>query len=129
MQIPQDVFVAWSEQGNVHDALLDVERWTEMLCDVAFSSSPANPPGLRPILYCGSTGPMRIIGSMPAALCFWTTGNAHSNTCTTSDAEITPPAAMTAAIARRSRGHGAQAGTGNGSLRHECPQPSCLTIG
>jgi hypothetical protein len=38
--IPQDVIVAWSEQAHVHDGLLDVERWTEMLCDVAFSSSP-----------------------------------------------------------------------------------------
>ena len=38
--IPQDVFVALSELGNVDDGLLDVERWTEMLCDVAFSSSP-----------------------------------------------------------------------------------------
>jgi hypothetical protein len=38
--IPQDVFVALSELRNVDDGLLDVERWTEMLCDVAFSSSP-----------------------------------------------------------------------------------------
>ena len=38
--IPQDVFVALSELGNVDDGLLDVERWTEMLCDVAFNSSP-----------------------------------------------------------------------------------------
>ena len=47
----------------------------------------------------------------------------YSNTCTTSEAEITPPAAMTPATARR--GHGVQAGpgNGNGSLRHECPRP------
>jgi hypothetical protein len=38
--IPPDVFVALSELENVDDGLLDVERWTEMLCDVAFSSSP-----------------------------------------------------------------------------------------
>jgi len=37
--IPQDV-LALSELGNVDDGLLYVERWTEMLCDVAFSSSP-----------------------------------------------------------------------------------------
>ena len=43
--IPQDVFVALSELGNVDDGLLDVERWTEMLCDVAFSSSTETAEG------------------------------------------------------------------------------------
>ncbi len=37
--IPQDVFSTFSEAG-VNDGLLDVERWTEMLCDVGFGSSP-----------------------------------------------------------------------------------------
>jgi hypothetical protein len=37
--IPQDVFRAFSEL-DVDDGLLDVERWTEMLRDVGFSSSP-----------------------------------------------------------------------------------------
>ena len=37
--IPQDVFRAFSEP-DVDDGLLDVERWTEMLRDVGFSSSP-----------------------------------------------------------------------------------------
>jgi hypothetical protein len=38
--IPQDVFEAYSELGGVHDGLLDVERWTEMLRDVGFNSAP-----------------------------------------------------------------------------------------
>ena len=37
--IPQDVFRTFSEAG-VNDGLLDVERWTEMLHDVGFGSSP-----------------------------------------------------------------------------------------
>ena len=37
--IPQDVFRTFSEP-DVNDGLLDVERWTEMLCDVGFGSSP-----------------------------------------------------------------------------------------
>ena len=37
--IPQDVFRTFSEFG-VNDGLLDVERWTQMLCDVGFGSSP-----------------------------------------------------------------------------------------
>ncbi len=39
--IPQDVFLAFSEPGpDVADGLLDVERWTEMLREVGFGSSP-----------------------------------------------------------------------------------------
>jgi hypothetical protein len=39
--IPQDVFLVFSDLGpDVDDGLLDVERWTEMLRDVGFSSSP-----------------------------------------------------------------------------------------
>ena len=38
--IPRDVFEAYSELGGVHDGLLDVERWTEMLRDVGFNSAP-----------------------------------------------------------------------------------------
>ena len=39
--IPQDVFLAFSEPGpDVTDGLLDVERWTEMLREVGFGSSP-----------------------------------------------------------------------------------------
>ncbi len=39
--IPQDVFVAFSQPGpGVTDGLLDVERWTEMLREVGFGSSP-----------------------------------------------------------------------------------------
>ena len=37
--IPQDVFRTFSEAG-VNDGLLDLERWTEMLRDVGFGSSP-----------------------------------------------------------------------------------------
>ena len=37
--IPQDVFRTFSEP-DVNDGLLDVERWTEMLRDVGFGSSP-----------------------------------------------------------------------------------------
>jgi hypothetical protein len=37
--IPQDVFRAFSKP-DVNDGLLDVERWTEMLRDVGFGSSP-----------------------------------------------------------------------------------------
>jgi hypothetical protein len=37
--IPQDVFRTFSE-SDVNDGLLDVERWTQMLCDVGFGSSP-----------------------------------------------------------------------------------------
>ena len=37
--IPQDVFVAFTKL-EVNDGLLDVERWTEMLRDVGFGSSP-----------------------------------------------------------------------------------------
>jgi hypothetical protein len=39
--VPQDVFIAYSEPGSdLADGLLDVERWTEMLRDVGFRSSP-----------------------------------------------------------------------------------------
>jgi hypothetical protein len=39
--IPQDVFIAFSEPGpDLADGLLDVERWTEMLREVGFGSSP-----------------------------------------------------------------------------------------
>ena len=39
--IPQDVFIAFSEPGpDLADGLLDVERWTEMLREVGFASSP-----------------------------------------------------------------------------------------
>jgi hypothetical protein len=39
--IPQYVFLAFSEPGpDVIDGLLDVERWTEMLREVGFGSSP-----------------------------------------------------------------------------------------
>ena len=37
--IPQDVFIAFSKL-EVDDGLLDVERWTEVLRDVGFGSSP-----------------------------------------------------------------------------------------
>jgi hypothetical protein len=37
--IPQDVYGIFAEAG-VNDGLLDVERWTEMLRDVGFGSSP-----------------------------------------------------------------------------------------
>jgi hypothetical protein len=37
--IPQDVLIAFSKL-EVDDGLLDVERWTEMLCDVGFGLSP-----------------------------------------------------------------------------------------
>src|SRR5690242_16821633 len=37
--IPQDIFLAFSK-CEVNDGLLDVERWTEMLRDVGFGSSP-----------------------------------------------------------------------------------------
>ena len=37
--IPQDVFRAFC-QPDVNNGLLDVERWTEMLRDVGFGSSP-----------------------------------------------------------------------------------------
>jgi hypothetical protein len=37
--IPQDVFIAFSKL-EVDDGLLDVERWTEMLREVGFGSSP-----------------------------------------------------------------------------------------
>ena len=37
--IPQDVYRIFAEAG-VNDGLLDVERWTEMLRDVGFGSSP-----------------------------------------------------------------------------------------
>jgi hypothetical protein len=37
--IPRDVFIAFSKL-EVDDGLLDVERWTEMLRDVGFGSSP-----------------------------------------------------------------------------------------
>ena len=33
-------FRSLSELGGVHDGLLDVERWTEMLRDVGFNSAP-----------------------------------------------------------------------------------------
>jgi hypothetical protein len=54
--IPQDVFVALSELRNVDDCLLDVERWTEMLCDVARHREPprtSSDPLLR-IERCGT---------------------------------------------------------------------------
>jgi hypothetical protein len=39
--IPQDVFIAFSKLNlEVDDGLLDVERWTEMLREVGFGSSP-----------------------------------------------------------------------------------------
>ena len=37
--IPQDLFIAFSKL-EVDDGLLDVERWTEVLRDVGFGSSP-----------------------------------------------------------------------------------------
>jgi hypothetical protein len=37
--IPQDVFIAFTKL-EVNDDLLDVERWTQMLCDVGCGSSP-----------------------------------------------------------------------------------------
>ena len=40
--IPEDVFAVFSEGPDVSDGLLDVERWTEMLRDVAFQSAPKN---------------------------------------------------------------------------------------
>ena len=38
--IPQGVFVAFSQHPDIADGLLDVERWTEMLREVGFGSSP-----------------------------------------------------------------------------------------
>ena len=38
--IPQGVFVAFSEHPDIADGLLDVERWSEMLREVGFGSSP-----------------------------------------------------------------------------------------
>jgi hypothetical protein len=39
--IPQDAFLAFSEPGpDVTDGFLDVERWTEILREVGFGSSP-----------------------------------------------------------------------------------------
>ena len=44
--VPQDVFIAYSEPGSdLADGLLDVERWTEMLRDVGFRSSPETAVG------------------------------------------------------------------------------------
>jgi hypothetical protein len=40
--IPEDVFAAFSGDPHVSDGLLDVERWSEMLRDVAFQSAPKN---------------------------------------------------------------------------------------
>jgi len=37
--IPQDVLIAFSKL-EVDDGLLDLERWTQMLRDVGFGSSP-----------------------------------------------------------------------------------------
>jgi hypothetical protein len=41
--IPKDVFSVFSEGPDVNDGLLDVERWTAMLRDVAFQSAPKTP--------------------------------------------------------------------------------------
>jgi hypothetical protein len=38
--IPQDVFITFSEHPEIADGVLDVERWTEMLRAVGFGSSP-----------------------------------------------------------------------------------------